>query len=80
MQAVAYSCFTWYDVKNAIHGQISVDRRDGGMILYRPVGTKELKLIEESDYSGFPPRLPEQPIFILFSLNNTQWKLHRDGM
>ena len=33
------------------------------MILYRPVGTKELKLIKESDYKKYPPRLPEQPIF-----------------
>ncbi|MDE6982976.1 MAG: hypothetical protein K2O99_00325 [Lachnospiraceae bacterium] len=33
------------------------------MILYRPVGTKELKLIEKSNYSKFPPRLPKQPIF-----------------
>lgn len=33
------------------------------MILYRPVGEKELVLIEESGYSEFPPRLPEQPIF-----------------
>jgi hypothetical protein len=33
------------------------------MILYRPVGTIELKLIEELGYKGFPPRLPEQPIF-----------------
>ena len=33
------------------------------MILYRPVGTKELKLIEESGFTAFPPRLPEQPIF-----------------
>ena len=33
------------------------------MILYRPVGTKELKLIQESDNRVFPPRLPEQPIF-----------------
>ena len=33
------------------------------MILFRPVGEKELKLIEESDYSKFPPRLPQQPIF-----------------
>ena len=33
------------------------------MILYRPVGTKELELIKESGYKGFPPRLPEQPIF-----------------
>ncbi|WP_421724042.1 ADP-ribosylation/crystallin J1 [Bauldia sp.] len=33
------------------------------MVPYRPVGPKELKLIEESCFSGFPPRLPEQPIF-----------------
>ena len=31
--------------------------------LYRPVGSVELKLIADSGYSGFPPRLPEQPIF-----------------
>jgi len=31
--------------------------------LYRPVGPKELELIEQSGYSCFPPRLPEQPIF-----------------
>ena len=33
------------------------------MVLYRPVGTKELELIEESGYTKYPPRLPEQPIF-----------------
>jgi len=31
--------------------------------LYRPVGPEELKLIEESGWTRFPPRLPEQPIF-----------------
>jgi hypothetical protein len=31
--------------------------------LYRPVGTKELALIEASKFRAFPPRLPEQPIF-----------------
>ncbi len=31
--------------------------------LYRPIGSEELKLIQQSDYLGFPPRLPEQPIF-----------------
>jgi hypothetical protein len=35
------------------------------MILYRPVGTKELELIAASGYTAFPPRLPEQPIFYL---------------
>ena len=33
------------------------------MILYRPVGLQELKLIAESGYRAFPPRLPKQPIF-----------------
>ena len=31
--------------------------------LYRPVGPLELKLIEDSGWKKFPPRLPEQPIF-----------------
>jgi hypothetical protein len=33
------------------------------IILFRPVGTKELALIKASDFTVFPPRLPEQPIF-----------------
>jgi len=33
------------------------------IILYRPVGPKELELIAASGYRAFPPRLPEQPIF-----------------
>ena len=33
------------------------------MIMYRPVGPKELELISASGYMAFPPRLPEQPIF-----------------
>ena len=35
----------------------------GKMILYRPVGSKELELIKKSNYRRFPPRLTEQPIF-----------------
>jgi hypothetical protein len=33
------------------------------MKLYRPVNRKELQLIEDSGWTKFPPRLPEQPIF-----------------
>ena len=33
------------------------------MILYRPIGTKELNFIRETGYRAFPPRLPEQPVF-----------------
>jgi hypothetical protein len=36
---------------------------DASTILYRPVAPKELKLIAESGYTTFPPRLSEQPIF-----------------
>src|SRR5919108_2725345 len=33
------------------------------LTLYRPVGAKELALIEQANWRAFPPRLPEQPIF-----------------
>ena len=33
------------------------------MILYRPVGQAEYTLIAQSDFTAYPPRLPEQPIF-----------------
>ena len=31
--------------------------------LFRPVGQNELELIQQSEFTAFPPRLPEQPIF-----------------
>lgn len=31
--------------------------------LFRSVGRNELALIEQSGFTAFPPRLPEQPIF-----------------
>ena len=33
------------------------------MILYRPVGLLELWKLMDLDSRGFPPRLPEQPVF-----------------
>lgn len=32
-------------------------------ILFRPVGEEELSLIRATNFTAFPPRLPEQPIF-----------------
>jgi hypothetical protein len=32
-------------------------------VLFRPVDENELRLIAESSYTAFPPRLPGQPIF-----------------
>jgi hypothetical protein len=50
------------------------------MILFRPVGPKELELIASSGYTAFPPRLPEQPIFYPFSILNMPNKLLGIGM
>lgn len=46
--------------------------------LYRPVGTKELTLIEESGFREFPPRLPEQPIFYPVTNEEYAVKIARD--
>lgn len=43
-------------------------------ILYRPVGPKELALIEASGFREFPPRLPEQPIF--YPVTNEEYARH----
>jgi len=32
-------------------------------LLFRPVNQAELDLIEQSGWTSFPPRLPQQPIF-----------------
>ena len=42
---------------------MSILESEETIVLYRPVGPKELKLIEQSGYRAFPPRLPNQPIF-----------------
>src|SRR2546430_15196081 len=53
--------------------------------LYRPVGPKELALIQASAWREFPPRLPGQPIFypVLNEEYATQiardWNAKRDG-
>ena len=36
---------------------------DDTSVLYRPVGKKELALIEQAGFKAFPPRLFHQPIF-----------------
>jgi hypothetical protein len=40
-----------------------VSQAEEYVVLFRPVGQKELDLIHLSDNRQFPPRLPEQPIF-----------------
>ncbi|MEM1113742.1 MAG: hypothetical protein AAGI11_17650 [Pseudomonadota bacterium] len=40
---------------------------------FRPVGEKELELVRQSDFSAWPPRLPEQPIF--YPVTNEQYAI-----
>jgi hypothetical protein len=46
--------------------------------LWRPVGPAELKLIEASRMSAFPPRLPDQPIFYPVTTEDYAIKIARD--
>lgn len=54
--------------------------------LYRPTGPEELKLVKESGYAKWPPRLPEQPIF--YPVTNeayakeiaTRWNIRASGI
>ena len=48
------------------------------VVLYRPVGSEELKLIKDSDWSAFPPRLPEQPIFYPVTNEDYAMQIARD--
>lgn len=50
----------------------------GTVTLWRPVGPKELALIEASGMRAFPPRLPEQPIFYPVLSEEYATKIARD--
>lgn len=48
------------------------------VVLFRPVGPEELKLIEAAGFRAFPPRLPEQPIFYPVLSEEYAVKIARD--
>lgn len=48
------------------------------VVLFRPVGEKELALIRASGHRAFPPRLPEQPIFYPVVQENYAIQIARD--
>lgn len=51
---------------------------DETVILWRPVGPKELELIATSGMRAFPPRLPDQPIFYPVLTEEYATKIARD--
>jgi len=48
------------------------------LTLWRPVGPKELELIQQSGMRAFPPRLPDQPIFYPVLTEDYAVKIARD--
>ncbi len=48
-------------------------KKENCITLYRPTGPEEMKLIEQSNYEKWPPRLPEQPIF--YPVTNEQYAI-----
>jgi len=48
------------------------------MILFRPVGLLELRLIAAARFRAFPPRLPDQPIFYPVLTLDYSRKIARD--
>ena len=48
------------------------------LVLWRPVGPAELRLIEDAGMRAFPPRLPEQPIFYPVLTEDYAIKIARD--
>ena len=48
------------------------------LTLWRPVGPKELELIQQSGMRAFPPRLPDQPIFYPVLTEDCAVKIARD--
>jgi hypothetical protein len=55
-------------------------------VLYRPIGQKELELLQQSQFTKWPPRLPEQPIFYpvtneAYAIEITQkWNVRDDAV
>ncbi|HVU60343.1 MAG TPA: ADP-ribosylation/crystallin J1 [Mycobacteriales bacterium] len=48
------------------------------VVLWRPTGPNELRLVEESGWRRWPPRLPEQPIFYPVLSEEYATKIARD--
>jgi hypothetical protein len=48
------------------------------VVLWRPTGPDELRLVEESGWRRWPPRLPEQPIFYPVLSEDYATKIARD--
>jgi len=51
------------NVNDASLAPHQIERYETYTVMYRPFGPKELLALAETNFSAWPPRLPEQPIF-----------------
>lgn len=51
---------------------------EGALILYRPTGLEELHLVYDAKMRGFPPRLPDQPIFYPVTNEGYAWQIAKE--
>jgi len=63
-----------------------IELENGKVVMYRPTGPEEHKLVEESGFTKWPPRLEGQPIFYpvtneLYAREITeQWNIRDSGV
>jgi len=63
-----------------------VEIENGHVVMYRPTGPEEYKLVADSDFKKWPPRLEGQPIFYpvtneLYAREITeQWNIRDSGV
>jgi hypothetical protein len=56
----------------------STENNSDVLTLWRPVGPRELELIQKANMRAFPPRLPDQPIFYPVLSEDYAVKIARD--
>ncbi|MGC4068442.1 MAG: ADP-ribosylation/crystallin J1 [Polyangiaceae bacterium] len=57
------SCCVFPELLRPLLKRKAVSQTSDTMILYRPTGIAELRLVAASKWREWPPRLPDQPIF-----------------
>jgi len=65
-------------VESRRRGEYRSPMREPTITLWRPVGPEELRLIEASGMTQFPPRLPDQPNFYPVTTEGYAAKIARD--
>jgi hypothetical protein len=72
------NCDADIDFGNLLVLSRNMQLTENTIVLWRPVGPRELELIRDTGMRAFPPRLPEQPIFYPVLTEDYAVKIARD--